>query len=391
MHMADALVSPAVGGVMGGATVAAIAYCSRKLREQPDERRVPLMGVIGAFVFAAQMINFCIPGTGSSGHLGGGLLLAVVLGPHAAFLVMTSILAVQALFFADGGLLALGCNIFNLAFFPCFLAYPLVYRPIVRGRVTGERVSGGRVCGGRVVQAAGGQDSAPPDATLEERTPRQRVLARRVLAGSLFAAIPGLQLGAFAVVLETRLSGITDLPFGTFLLLMQPIHLAIGIVEGLATAAVVLFVAQARPEILAPEVPAVAPGVLPSAKRSLRAVLAGLLAMTVVAAGAVSWFASTQPDGLEWSLARVTGAAEARPPDGGAHAVLARLQETTSFLPGYALTPAAGPAVSSPQADEAWPAVDGGTSLAGLIGSAITLGVALLIGFLLGHRQRAGA
>ena len=92
---------------------------------------VPLMGVLGAFIFAAQMLNFTIPATGSSGHLGGGMILAILLGPYAAFLVMASVLTVQALFFADGGLLALGCNIFNLGFFPCFIAYPFIYKKIV--------------------------------------------------------------------------------------------------------------------------------------------------------------------------------------------------------------------------------------------------------------------
>jgi len=74
------------------------------------------MGVMGAFIFAARKINFTIPGTGSSGHLGGGMILAILLGPYAGFLTMASVLAVQALFFADGGLVALGCNIFNLGF-----------------------------------------------------------------------------------------------------------------------------------------------------------------------------------------------------------------------------------------------------------------------------------
>ena len=73
MHMADALLSPAVGGTMWAATAVTVAYCSRRLRHEADDRRVPLMGVLGAFLFAAQMINFSIPGTGSSGHLGGGL------------------------------------------------------------------------------------------------------------------------------------------------------------------------------------------------------------------------------------------------------------------------------------------------------------------------------
>ena len=213
MHMADALISPAVGGAMWVATGVVVAYSARKVRNELDESKIPLMGVAGAFVFAAQMLNFAIPGTGSSGHLGGALLLAILLGPEAAFLVMASILAVQALFFADGGLLALGCNIFNLGFFPAFVAYPLIYRKIV--------------------------GDGP------------ELKKSRVFAGALLAAIVGLGLGAFAVVLETTASGITELPFTTFVLLMQPIHLAIGIVEGLVTAAVVLFVYRAQPELLA--------------------------------------------------------------------------------------------------------------------------------------------
>ena len=159
MHMADALLSPAVGGVMWAATGATVAYSARKVREDLDESKIPLMGVAGAFVFAAQMLNFTIPGTGSSGHLGGALLLAILLGPEAAFLVMASILAVQALFFADGGLLALGANIFNLGFFPAFVAYPL---------------------------------DLPAD---RRRRARLRP-ARRVITGSLLAGVVGLQLGA---------------------------------------------------------------------------------------------------------------------------------------------------------------------------------------------------
>src|SRR6266702_3207465 len=130
MHMADALLSPAVGGTMWGVTAGAIAFCSKKIRSEMDDRRIPLMGVLGAFIFAAQMINFTIPVTGSSGHLGGGLILSILLGPYAAFLTIASVLVVQAFFFADGGLLALGCNIFNLGFFPAFIVYPLVYKKI---------------------------------------------------------------------------------------------------------------------------------------------------------------------------------------------------------------------------------------------------------------------
>ncbi len=141
MHMADALLSPAVGGAMWAATGVTVAYSARKVRNELDESKIPLMGVAGAFVFAAQMLTFAIPGTGSSGHLGGALILAILLGPEAAFLVMASILAVQALFFADGGLLALGANIFNLGFFPAFIAYPLIYRRDRRQRLASEPVA----------------------------------------------------------------------------------------------------------------------------------------------------------------------------------------------------------------------------------------------------------
>ena len=141
MHMADALLSPAVGGTMWVVTAGAIAYCSKKVRAEPDDLRIPLMGVLGAFIFAAQMISFTIPVTGSSGHLGGGLILSILLGPHAAFLTIASVLVVQAFFFADGGLLALGCNIFNLGVFPAFIAYPFIYKNIVGSAPTPGRIS----------------------------------------------------------------------------------------------------------------------------------------------------------------------------------------------------------------------------------------------------------
>ena len=210
MHMADALISPVVGGTMWVVTAGLTAYSAKKLKENLDDSKAPLMGVLGAFIFAAQMINFTIPATGSSGHLGGGMILTILLGPYAAFLTLASILVVQALFFADGGILALGCNIFNMGFFPCFIAYPYIYRKIVGDKPT----------------------------------------SKTLLAGCLLSGILALQMGAFGVVLETLFSGISELPFGTFVLLMQPIHLGIGIVEGFVTAAVVTFVWKARPEVL---------------------------------------------------------------------------------------------------------------------------------------------
>ena len=344
MHMSDALMTPAVGGVMWGATAVATAYCAKKVREDLDESKIPLMGVAGAFVFAAQMLNFSIPGTGSSGHIGGGLLLAALLGPYAAFLVIASVLGIQALFFADGGLLALGANIFNLGFFPALIAFPLVYRMI-----------------------------AGDDPTRS-----------RIVAGSITAAVIGLLLGALGVILQTTASGIAELPFTAFATLMLPIHLAIGVVEGLVTAGVLLFVYQAQPEILARS----------ASGRSLsgvkmKPVVVGLLAAALVSGGAVAWFASADPDGLEWAIEGVAGTDEIEGATASAHKRVGAVQERLSFLPDYGFREgdegvAAGGGGSGP-------IIDLGTTVAGIVGAAITLGAAALIGVVLRRRSSSQA
>ena len=342
MHMADALISPAVGGTLWIVSGGMLVFCARKVKQLAQDNLVPLMGMLGAFVFAAQMINFTIPGTGSSGHLGGGLILTLLLGPYAAFLVIASVLTVQAFFFADGGLLALGCNIFNLGFFPAFVAYPLIYRPL---------------------------------AGKQQGTLRARV-------ATLVAAIAGLQLGALSVVLQTLASGISELPFVTFAAMMLPIHLAIGVVEGVATVAVVAVVARARPEALC--VASAAPVSL-----RMRPLLAGLAIATVVLGGLASWFASTHPDGLEWSIAHVTGKEEVSASESGLHKGLAGIQEKTALMPDYGFKPVADEATT---VAEPWPAISAGTSLSGLVGGVLTLALACLAGFLLrlGSRRRMG-
>lgn len=334
MHMADALLSPAVGGVMWAVSAGGIACCSAKVRQDMDDRKVPLMAVLGAFIFAAQMINFTIPATGSSGHLGGGLLLAVLLGPHAAFLTIASVLLVQALFFADGGLLALGCNIFNLGIFPAFVAYPLIYRPIA------------------------GKDPS----------------AGRIAAAAVAAAVASLQLGALAVVLETTLSGISALPFRTFVSLMQPIHLGIGIIEGIASALIIGFVHKARPDIFTAE--------QQNGASIMKSIIPAFLALALVTGGVLSWFASEQPDGLEWSIEKITGSAELPGAKSGLHKRLAELQEKLSFLPDYNFRKTDG-------IEEAGSRL--GTGLSGIVGAFVTLGLALLIGLLLRRRQQLAA
>ena len=335
MHMADALLSPAVGAAFWAGTAGALAYCSKKVRETADEKIIPLMGVLGAFIFAAQMINFTIPGTGSSGHLGGGMILAALVGPHAAFIVMASVLTVQALFFADGGLLALGCNIWNLGIYPCFIAYPLIFKPFVRA------------------------NSSP----------------QRIIAASLLSAVVSLQLGAFSVVIETVLSGKSELPFTTFLFLMQPIHLAIGLVEGMATAGILLFVKKARPELLES-----AAAMQPlSAGLSIRRVLITMAVFAALTGGMLSWFASANPDGLEWSIEKVFGKPELPEQENGIPAALRMLQEKTAFLPDYGFKKPETPA-GSEEFGEQWPAVEAGTSVSGILGSGIVVGLVLLIG-----------
>lgn len=335
MHMADALLSPAVGLTMAAVSAGTVAYSVRALNKGGlDEKKIPVMGIMGAFVFAGQMINFTIPATGSSGHIGGGVLLAALLGPQAALLTLAAVLIIQCLFFADGGLLALGCNIFNMGVCAAMIAYPLVFRPLVKKGMTKLRIT----------------------------------------LASVLAVVLGLQLGAFCVVLETAVSGVSGLPISTFLLLMQPIHLAIGLVEGLVTAAVLCYVHSVRPELLEsslrreklePHLP-------------LKKVLATLLVLTVLVGGGLSLFASSYPDGLEWSIAGVSGSSELTA-EGEVYDASAAVVDATAILPDYAF---------SDNGDN-----PGGTVVSGLLGSAIVLAVAGGAGVLIAKtrkRHKAG-
>jgi len=321
--------------------------------------------VMGAFVFAAQMINFSIPGTGSSGHIGGGLLLAAMLGPGGGFIALSSILLIQALFFADGGLLAFGCNAFNLGFFTNYLAYPLIFLPILRRGLTVER--------GWNVQHSW--------------------TVRRIWIASLLASIAGLQLGAFSVVIQTVLSGRTELPFAAFVLLMQPIHLAIGLVEGIVTATVLSFVWKARPELFTSQ-----EAKQPS--RPLRPVLAWLLVIALLTGGVLSWYASSDPDGLEWSIGKITGTADLAA-DSPIQKALDTWRERFALFPDYAPRASvhpdepAGekpPALSGEDGQTVATRLDSGTSLAGVIGGLLVLVLVALIALLaafLKKRQRS--
>lgn len=315
MHMADALVAPAVAGTMYVLSAAAAGYSVKKVRLESDPKKIPVMGIMGAFVFATQMINFTIPGTGSSGHLCGGMLLSALLGPYAGFLTMIGVLLIQCLLFADGGILALGCNIWNMAFYGCFIGSLLIWKPMMRKGMT----------------------------------------RAKIIAASILGCMITLQFGAFSVTVQTLASGITELPFGTFVATMQPIHLAIGLVEGLITAAVLVFVYEARPELLYCSTESEKK----EGKFSFKNTLVVLAVLTVVIGGGLSLVASSNPDGLEWSIEKITGSTEVES-EGGIYETAGSVQETTALLPDYAFK----------DSESSF-----GTTFSGIVGSVIVVGV----------------
>lgn len=293
MHMADALVSPAIAGVAGIISGAIVVVAARKIRNSHEENIVPLMGVMGAFIFAAQMINFSIPGTGSSGHIVGGVLLAALLGPWAAFLTLTSVLIIQCLIFADGGLMALGCNIFNMSVCACLIAYPLIYKPMMKYPVS----------------------------------------FGKIVAVSVLTCVVGLELGAIAVTVETQASGITALPMAQFLWFMLPIHLAIGIGEGVATATVIYFIQKYKSELL---LRVRQTEVKNSHAVHLKKAVLIIAVLALLIGGTFSWVASSNPDGLEWSVYNIIGTTEpVAVSTDRMYGIAQNIQETTAVMPDY--------------------------------------------------------
>lgn len=323
--MADALLSPIVGGLFFTISAGLIGYSAKKIATENDIAKTPLMGVLGAFIFAAQMINFSIPGTGSSGHVGGGLLLTILLGPHRAFITLASVLVVQCLFFADGGLLALGCNIFNLAFFPAFIAYPLIYKAIAKDGVH----------------------------------PLQRGV------GSIVAALIGLELGAFSVVIQTILSGNSVLQFSTFALFILPIHAAIGIVEGLVTYTVISFVYRVQPSLIA--------GV--PVQKIAHPIFPIFAAAALIAGGILSYAASERPDGLEWALKKAAPQPTHSIQLNNSPPLLPSIQRKLAILSDYSFKNSADDDNNGLFRHSPF-----GTSVSGIAGSLLALLFALLLG-----------
>jgi cobalt/nickel transport system permease protein len=208
MHIPDGFVSTGTAAATWLASAGGVGYAVRRVNQELNERQIPLMGVTAAFIFAAQMMNFTVAG-GTSGHLLGGALAAILLGPWAAMLVLTSVLAVQALLFQDGGLLALGANVFNMAIVGVLVGW-LVYSAL--RRLLGENT-------------------------------------RSVVISGFAAAWLSVFVASLVAAVELAISGTS--PWAVALPAMGLVHMLIGIGEGLITVGVLAFLRVTRPDLLA--------------------------------------------------------------------------------------------------------------------------------------------
>lgn len=247
LHIPDGFLSPVVAIIGWVLMMAAVAVALRQTRGQLGERQIPLMGVLAAFIFAAQAINFPVAG-GTSGHLLGGALAAIILGPWAAVLIMTCVVAIQALLFQDGGLLVLGFNVVNMGILTAFtghLAYQLMRRLLGEGR-------------------------------------------NALLVAGAVGAWLSVMVGAGATAIQLALSGTS--PLGVALPAMAGVHALIGLGEALITVGALTFIYTARRDLL--NIGETAPG-----RASANWVGVGLALSLVVAA--FSFAADSNPDGLE--------------------------------------------------------------------------------------------
>ncbi len=207
MHIPDGFLSAATMATTYVVSAGGVANAVRVANKKLGEKHVPLMGILAAFIFAAQMLNFPVAG-GTSGHLIGAALVAILLGPWATVIIMSSVLLAQSLIFQDGGLLALGANIFNMGIVAGFGAYYLY-------RLTGSLVGDNR---------------------------------KGKLVSGFVAAWGSVFLASIACALELAVSGTS--PLGVVLPAMAGVHALIGIGEGLITVAVLSMVLATRADLL---------------------------------------------------------------------------------------------------------------------------------------------
>ncbi len=206
MHIPDGFLSTPIWGILWLVTIGVVGYAVQQTNKRLGERAVPLMGVLSAFIFAGQMLNVPIA-AGTSGHMLGGVLAAVFLGPWTATIIMASVFAVQTVLFQDGGLLAMGANIVNMGLIGTILGY-YIFRAV-------EGVVGGK---------------------------------NGLLVGSAVAAWFAVVIASAATSVELALSGTS--PLGIVLPAMVGVHAIIGVVEAAITVGVVGFVMRTRPDLL---------------------------------------------------------------------------------------------------------------------------------------------
>ena len=316
MHLPDGFLDTKTALLSTGAAAAGVGIALRQVRLSLPPRQMPMLGLAAAFVFAAQMLNFPVAG-GTSGHLVGGVLTAILLGPSAAVLVLTCVLLVQCLMFADGGLTALGANVFNMAI-----------------------VS---VCGGYFAFR------------LAKRLIRMEEQRSTVFAAA-FAGWFGTVLASVSCAGQLAFS--KTAPWSITFPAMTNVHMVIGIGEGVATALVTLAVLRARPELVA--------GTQESVAASRLGFLGYGLLVSLGLVLFVAPFACPWPDGLE-SVARALGfegraaaplpapLADYRLPFIGsattATAVAGLIGTLLAFVAAYALARTLVPAFSSPKKD----------------------------------------
>ncbi|MEU9862788.1 energy-coupling factor ABC transporter permease [Streptomyces sp. NPDC047971] len=272
MHVPDGFINAPVSAVAGVVAVGAVAVSLRGARRELDERAAPLAGLVAAFIFAVQMLNFPVA-AGTSGHLLGGALAAILVGPYTGVLCIAVVLLMQGVLFADGGLTALGVNITVMGVVAVVVAYALF-----RGLVL--------------------------------VLPRTR---RSVTVASFVAALVSVPAAAAAFTLVYAVGGTTDVPFGKVLTAMVGVHTLIGVGEAVITMLTVGAVIAVRPDLVygarglsaplklrvngelvdaEPASPAADPG-------SPKKVWIGGVVAALVLAGVVSFYASASPDGLE--------------------------------------------------------------------------------------------
>ncbi|WP_016908994.1 energy-coupling factor ABC transporter permease [Streptomyces xiaopingdaonensis] len=268
----DAPVSLAAGAVAAAAVAVSLRGARRELGNGPQQapgadRTAPLAGLVAAFLFAVQMLNFPVA-AGTSGHLLGGALAAVLVGPYTGVLCVTVVLLLQAFLFADGGLTALGVNILTMAVVTVVVSYAvfrLLQRVLPRGRAS-------------------------------------------VTGGAFAAALVSVPAAAVAFTGIYALGGTADVPLGKVFAAMTGVHVLIGLGEAAITAATVGAVLAVRPDLVHAaqglNTPlelrtSPAPDAAPAPRRPVRRLWAAGLLLALVLGGGVSFYASAEPDGLE--------------------------------------------------------------------------------------------